>query len=83
MKFVTTRPSSGRMRGPYVLKIRRMRTSNPRRKLSARVSPNRLLWSYWQRFPVVFTLPRYAFCCGWLNGSPTSEVDVKTKRAFI
>ena len=32
MKFVTTRPSSGRILGPYVLKIRAMRTSSPWRR---------------------------------------------------
>ena len=29
MKLETTRPSPGRIRGPYVLKIRTMRVSTP------------------------------------------------------
>ena len=44
MKFVTTRPSCSRMRGPYVLKMRTMRVSTPCERWYAIViaSANRL-----------------------------------------
>jgi hypothetical protein len=84
MNVGIARPSSGRIRGPNVLKIRTMPVSTPwvARYAIVSASPKRFASSYTPRGPTGFTWPQYVSGCGWICGSPyTSEVDASRKRA--
>src|SRR5205807_10345051 len=72
MNCGTARPSSLRMRGPYVLKMRTIRVSTPRARRYAitYASAARLASSYTLRGPTEFTLPQYDSGCGCTKGSP-------------
>ncbi len=71
-KLDTDRPSSTRMFGPYVLKMRTMRTSTPWWRWYAIVSASakRFASSYTPRGPIGLTWPQYVSGCGWTCGSP-------------
>ena len=80
MSLDTIRPSSGGMRGPYVLKIRAIRISSSywRSNVLAAASANRFASSWLARGPVVLTFPRSSSRGGCTPGSPyTSLVDAE------